>query len=112
MSWYLGKYPNEFLIAKEFHTQTNQVKVQWQYYIYVVALAILTSSSIAVQFWIFRRKSKMLGKTADVDQYIGKIEEDLDLERSKFIKLDNIFKKENGKLPKARFLKRRQSQDE
>lgn len=48
---------------------------------------------MAVQFWLFRKKSKMLGKKADLDQYIGKIEEEQDLERSKFIKLDNIFKK-------------------
>lgn len=61
------------------HTQSAQARVEWQYYIYVVALVILTCSSIALQFWIFRKKSKMLGKKADIDSYIGKIEEDQDL---------------------------------
>ncbi len=44
--------------------------VEWQYYVYVVALLILTSFSIIIQFWLFRKKSKMLGKKADIDQYI------------------------------------------
>jgi len=70
--------------------------VPWQYYIYVIALVVLTGSSLAVQFWIFRKKSKMLGKKADLDSYINKIEEDIDEERNKFIKLDNVFKKEEG----------------
>jgi hypothetical protein len=91
------------------HTQSLQVKVEWQYYIYVVALVILTLSSVAIQFWIFRKKSKMLGKKADIDSYIGKIEEDLDMERSKFINVENVFKKEDKKKPKAIFLKKKKA---
>ena len=70
LSWYLGKYPNEFLIAKQVHMQIASSGVEWQYYVYVVALLILTSFSIIIQFWLFRKKSKMLGKKADIDQYI------------------------------------------
>lgn len=65
LSWYLGAFPNEFLISKQ--RQYYGAGVQWQYYVYVVALFILTGSSMAIQFWLFRQRAKLLGKSTDID---------------------------------------------
>lgn len=65
LSWYLGAFPNEFLISKQ--RQYLGASVQWQYYVYVVALFILSASSMAVQFWLFRKRAKLLGKSTNID---------------------------------------------
>ena len=84
LSWYLGAFPNEFLIAKQVQYGSG-ITVQWQYYVYVVALFLLTFSSMAVQFWLFRKRAKLLGKSTDVDEYVNQINEEIDNERSKYM---------------------------
>jgi len=57
LSWSLGAFPNEFQIGKKYHNGLEG-KVPWQFYLYVVALFILTASSSALQSWLFRMKMK------------------------------------------------------
>lgn len=67
---------------------------------------------MVIQAWIFRKKSKMLGKKADIDQYIGKIEEDLNMERSKFIKLDNLGISKEKKVKPRKIVVQRSEDEE
>lgn len=54
----------------------------------------------------------MLGKKADIDQYIGKIEEDLNMERSKFIKLDNLGISKEKKVKPRKIVVQRSEDEE
>ncbi len=57
LSWSLGAFPNEFTLSKKYHLGLEG-KVPWQFYLYVVALLILTASASALQVWLFRQKMK------------------------------------------------------
>jgi hypothetical protein len=55
LSWYLGAFPNEFLFAKMYQLGLAGL-VDWRFYLYVIALLILTASSSALQYWLFKKK--------------------------------------------------------
>ena len=105
LSWYLGAFPNEFLISKE--RQYFGASVDWRYYVYIVALFILTGSSVAVQFWLFRKRAKLLGKSTDVDEYINGINQEIDFERSKYLVFDNVFKKKKKAQVEPKYLQKK-----
>lgn len=48
---------------------------------------------MAIQFWLFRQRAKLLGKSTDIDEYVNEINHEIDLERSKYLVFDNVFKK-------------------
>jgi hypothetical protein len=73
LSWYLGAFPNEFLLARKYHLGLTGT-VTWKYYIYVIALIILTASSSALQNWLFQQKSKMANTSGDLDEQFGNME--------------------------------------
>jgi hypothetical protein len=66
LSWYLGQFPNEFLLARKYHLGLSGT-VSWKFYIYVIALVILTASSSALQNWLFEKKSKISKKKGNLD---------------------------------------------
>jgi len=66
LSWHLGAFPNELLYPEEYQLGLKGI-VTWQFYLYVVALLILTASSSALQFWLFKKKSQKTNGSADID---------------------------------------------
>ena len=55
LSWHLGTFPNEFLISRKYQYGLEG-PVEWQFYLYVIALIILTASSSGLQYWLFKKK--------------------------------------------------------
>lgn len=72
LSWSLGAFPNEFQLSKKYHLGLEG-KVPWQFYLYVIALLILTASSYALQNWLFREKMKNTNQSADIEQHLDNI---------------------------------------
>ena len=66
LSWHLGAFPNEFTYAKEYQIGMLGL-VKWQFYLYVIALFILTASSSALQVWLFKKKAGKSNESADID---------------------------------------------
>ncbi len=67
LSWYLGAFPNEFLLARKYHLGLSG-PVSWKFYLYVIALVILTASSSALQYWLFTKKSELTNQSKDIDE--------------------------------------------
>lgn len=53
-SWYLGGYPNEWTLYEQLQNKTFQG--YWKFYIYLIALAILSVVGVIVQ-WVLYQKS-------------------------------------------------------
>jgi flagellar basal body-associated protein FliL len=51
--------------------------VVWQFYLYVVALLILTAASSALQFWLFKKKSAKTNGSADIDEHFDQMQNKL-----------------------------------
>jgi hypothetical protein len=47
--------------------------VPWQFYLYVIALLILTASSSALQTWLFKKKMSRKNETEDIDEHLNKM---------------------------------------
>jgi hypothetical protein len=62
----LGEFPNEFLLPRRYHLGLSGV-VSWKFYIYVIALVILTAASSALQNWLFQQKSKITKNKGNID---------------------------------------------
>jgi|688.fasta_scaffold245999_1 hypothetical protein len=73
LSWYLGAFPNEFLLARKFHLGLAG-PVSWKFYLYVISLIILTASSSALQYWLFNKRSEITNKSKDIDEEFGNME--------------------------------------
>ena len=64
MGFFLPYYPNEFNFYK------NSEKMPWQYYLYLVAILVLSVISIIFQTWLFRKrgsKDKLFSLEDDTD---------------------------------------------
>lgn len=70
LSWHLGAYPNEFLLARKYHKNLIG-PVPWQFYLYIIALIILTASSSALQFWLFKKKLRRSHKDGNIDSHLN-----------------------------------------
>ena len=53
--------------------------VKWQFYLYVVALLVLTASSSALQYWLFSKKLKLSGD--NIEKHFDKMEKELNDKR-------------------------------
>ncbi len=83
LSWYLGAFPNEFLLARKFHLGLVG-PISWQFYLYVIALVILTASSSALQYWLFTKKSEITNQPKNIDEEFGEIQADMKAKRVDF----------------------------
>lgn len=81
LSFYLGAFPNELLLAKQYHLGLVG-PITWQFYLYVIALFVLTASSSALQYWLFKQKAKKTNESADIDQQFNEMEDRLKKERN------------------------------
>jgi hypothetical protein len=70
LSWHLGAFPNELLFPQQYQLGLKGV-VAWQFYLYVVALLILTISSSALQFWLFKKKMQKNRKNVDIEEHFN-----------------------------------------
>jgi hypothetical protein len=77
LSWHLGAFPNELLYPQQYQLGLKGVVI-WQFYLYVVALLILTAASSALQFWLFRKKSEKTNGSADIDEHFDQMQNKLD----------------------------------
>lgn len=80
LSWYLGTFPNEFLLARKFHLGLSG-PVSWKFYLYVISLVILTASSSALQYWLFTKKTELSQQPKDIDEEFGEIEANMKAKR-------------------------------
>jgi hypothetical protein len=55
--------------------------VSWKFYLYVIALIILTASSSALQNWLFQQKAKISKNSGGLDQHFEEIEDEINAER-------------------------------
>ncbi len=53
----------------------------WQFYLYVVALFILTASSSALQSWLFRMKMKKNNQSANIEEHLNRMEDSMKKQR-------------------------------
>jgi hypothetical protein len=96
LSWNLGAFPNEFLISKQYHYGLSE-KVPWQFYLYVIALLILTASSSALQNWLFKQKMRRDNEDDDLEKHLDNMENSINRERERLIEIKNVFKSEQRK---------------
>lgn len=76
--------------------------MQWQFYLYVVALLILTASSSALQTWLFKKKmSRANNENVDIEKHLDQMESSLRKERDGMIEFKNVFQ---NQVPKSRVL--------
>ena len=68
--------------------------VPWQFYLYVIALMILTASSSALQTKLFRRKMKKTHGLTNIEEHLEQLESNLNKERTNFTKISKIFENE------------------
>ena len=48
--------------------------MQWQFYLYVMALLILTASSSALQTWLFKKKmSRANNENVDIEKHLDQM---------------------------------------
>lgn len=71
--------------------------VPWQFYLYVIALLILTASSSALQTWLFKKKMNRAHETEDIEDHLDKMESSLRKERDGLIEFKNVFDSETKK---------------
>lgn len=76
--------------------------VSWKFYIYVIALIILTGSSAALQNWMFKKKSKLGNHAGNIDEEFGNIEMEMKAKRENLAEIANFKEvfKNKGKGPK------------
>ena len=55
-SWYIGGYPNEWTLYEQLKTIT--FAGNWKFYIYLLAMLVLTAGGIIVQCVLFKRNSE------------------------------------------------------
>jgi hypothetical protein len=56
-------------------------KVPWQFYLYVIALLILTASSSALQVWLFKKKMRKNKETTNIEEHFNEMESSLNKEK-------------------------------
>lgn len=66
----------------------------WQFYLYVVALFILTASSSALQSWLFRMKMKKNNQSANIEEHLNRMEDSMKKQRQDLIEIKPVFKSE------------------
>ena len=74
LSWHLGEFPNEFLFPRLYQLGLEDI-VQWQFYLYIIALFILTASSSALQYWLFKQKLKKNNESGNLEDHFDKLEQ-------------------------------------
>lgn len=90
LSWHLGAFPNEFQLAKKYHLGLSP-QVPWQFYLYVIALLILTASSSALQTWLFKKKMRKTQGDSDLEHHLDQMETSLKKERDHLIEFQTVF---------------------
>ena len=80
LSWSLGAFPNEFLLSKQYHFGLAN-KVPWQFYLYVIALLILTASASALQVWLFKKKMRKNKESTNLEEHFNEMESSLNKEK-------------------------------
>ena len=78
LSWHLGAFPNEFLLARNYNLDLVG-PVEWQFYLYVISLLILTASSSALQYWLFNKKNSQ--GSDNINDHFDKMEEEMAAKR-------------------------------
>jgi hypothetical protein len=51
--------------------------VPWQFYLYVIALLILTASAASLQYWLFKKKLKKAKESDNLEDHFDKMESTL-----------------------------------
>lgn len=80
-------------------------RVQWQFYLYVIALFILTASSSALQYWLFLKQYSRGSQQEGIDDHFDKINREMESKRGNLVQFKGIFSKDDVK-PKVLSKKR------